>query len=109
MPTAWEEFNLSHPHNVLLDFATRLGLPGLFIFLWMQGAFWRQVIPQLKTQDPVKRALTLGVIASMANFLAHGLVDASYFVIDLAYVYMFSCAVAVWLPQWTPESEETDE
>ncbi len=41
LPTAWEEFNLSHPHNVVLDFATRLGLPGLAIFVWMQVVFWR--------------------------------------------------------------------
>lgn len=109
LPTAWEEFNLSHPHNVLLDFSTRLGIPGLIIFLWMQSAFWRQVIAQLQTKASVKRMLTLGVIGSMVNFLAHGLVDASYFVIDLAYVYMFSFAIAAWLQDWAPESEETDE
>ncbi len=97
LPTAWEEFNLSHPHNVFLDYATRLGLPGLCLFLWLQVVFWREIIPHLKSGNPEVRAITLGIMASMVNFLAHGLVDASYFVIDLAYVYMLSFAVTAWL------------
>jgi O-antigen ligase len=109
LPTAWEEFNLSHPHNVFLDFATRLGLPGLCLFLWMQYAFWRNLIPHLKSQRPEIRVITLGMMASMVNFLAHGLVDASYFVIDLAYVYMLSCAVTVWIPTWNIEKEGEHE
>ncbi len=105
LPTAWEEFNLSHPHNVFLDFAARLGLPGLCLFLWMQFAFWRNLIPNLKSDRPEIRTITLGIMASMVNFLAHGLVDASYFVIDLAYVYMLTCAVSIWLPTWNIEEE----
>ena len=29
LPTAWEEFNLSHPHNIVMDFAARLVVLGL--------------------------------------------------------------------------------
>ena len=39
-PEAWQEPSLSHPHNVVLDFAARLGLIGLGVFIWMQVAFW---------------------------------------------------------------------
>ena len=39
-PEAWQEPSLSHPHNVMLDFAARLGLIGLGMFIWMQIAFW---------------------------------------------------------------------
>ncbi len=38
------------------------------------------------------RALSIGVAGSMVDFLAHGLVDAAYFVIDLAFVHMLSLA-----------------
>jgi hypothetical protein len=36
-------------------------------------------------------------MGTMADFLAHGLVDNSYFVIDLAYVFALSVALAVIL------------
>ncbi len=96
LPTAWEEFNLSHPHNVVLDFATRLGLPGLAIFVWMQVVFWWRVLPLRRADSPQVRALGIGIAASMVDFLAHGMVDASYFVVDLAYVYMLAMGVVAW-------------
>ena len=40
------------------------------------------------------RALMLGLMASVVDMLAHGVIDASYFVIDLAYVFMLTLAVA---------------
>jgi O-antigen ligase len=102
LPTAWEEFNLSHPHNIALDFAVRLGLPGLVAFLWTQVAFWRAVLPLRLRADRAARALGIGVAAAMVNVLAHGFVDAAYFLIDLAFVYMLLLGVAVWL-QDSPE------
>lgn len=97
LPTAWEEFNLSHPHNVLLDFTARLGIGGLIAFLWWQVVFWRATCPLRKHEDAAIRALGIGVAGSMADFLAHGLVDAAYFIVDLAYVAWFSAALIVWL------------
>ena len=32
-------------------------------------------------------------MASMIDFLAHGLIDASYFVVDLAFVFMLTLAL----------------
>jgi hypothetical protein len=92
-PVAWAEPNLSHPHNVILDYATRMGMLGLAAGVWLQVAFWRTALPLRKLDDPLNRALAIGLMASMADFLAHGLVDASYFVIDLAYVFFITLAV----------------
>ncbi len=92
-PAAWAEPNLSHPHNVILDYATRMGVLGLAVGVWLQVAFWRMALPLRKLDDPLKRALAIGLMASMADFIAHGLVDASYFVIDLAYVFFITLAV----------------
>jgi O-antigen ligase len=99
LPTAWEEFSLSHPHNVFLDYAVRLGLPGLCAFVWTQVVFWRRLLQPRRRRTPASRALAIGLAGSMADFLAHGLVDASYFIIDLAFVYMFSLGLAVWLDE----------
>lgn len=98
LPTAWEEFNLSHPHNWILDFATRLGLPGLLAFLALQVGFWRRVL-RLTRQEGAGKALASGLAASMAVMLAHGLVDASFFYVDLAYVFFLTLAAVEWLGQ----------
>ncbi len=93
MPSAWEEFNLSHPHNWLLDFAARLGLPGLAVFFWLQLVFWRRALPLRHHPDRETRVLALGSMGLMADLLAHGLVDASYFVVDLALVFFLALAM----------------
>ncbi len=84
LPSAWQEPHLSHAHNVLLTFATRLGVLGLAAGLWLHTAFWQHALPLRGTGDADLRALGLGLMASMAYALAHGLVDASFFFVDLA-------------------------
>ena len=44
-----------------------------------------------------RRALALGLMGSMVNFLAHGMVDASYFVIDLAFAFFLTLGIMGWL------------
>jgi O-antigen ligase len=92
-PDAWAEPELSHPHNLVLDYAARLGLLGLAAGVWLQVAFWRAAWPLRKLDDSLKRALAIGLMASMADCLAHGLVDAAFFVPDLAYVFFLTLAV----------------
>ena len=96
LPTAWEEFNLSHPHNWPLDVASRLGVLGLGVFLALQGGFWRRVRILRRLPAP-EWALAVGLAASMAVALAHGLVDAAFFYVDLAYVFYLTLAAVVWL------------
>ncbi|MBX7233534.1 MAG: O-antigen ligase family protein [Caldilineales bacterium] len=38
LPSAWQELNLSHPHNLFLDLLTRLGLFGFVTGLWLLAA-----------------------------------------------------------------------
>ncbi len=99
LPAAWQEPDLSHPHNVLLDYGCRLGVGGLVAGIWLQAAFWRLALPLRRLADPDRRALAMGLMGSMVNFLAHGLVDASYFLIDLAFVFFLTIAMVQWLSQ----------
>ena len=88
LPDAWREPNLSHPHNFILDFWTRLGIFGLLILLALVILFYRRAWRAFTTtRDLYARALMLGLMASMVNFLVHGLIDAAYFYVDLAYVF----------------------
>lgn len=96
LPQAWEEPDLSHPHNILLDFWIRLGLGGVALLIGLQIAFWRRgwrAWQALRGRDPLLTVCVVGALGAMANILAHGLVDNSYFVIDLAYIFCFVVAV----------------
>lgn len=88
LPSAWQEPNLSHPHNLLLEFWTRLGVLGVGALAWVEITFFRwawQLYRHLPEGD--RRALVLGAMGGMVNVLSHGLVDNGFFVIDLAYAF----------------------
>ena len=97
LPSAWEDFNLAHPHNVILDFAARLGVFALAVFGWMVARFGRRAVRLIRTSSGMRRALALGLTSSLAAALAHGLVDASYFYVDLAYVFFLTIAGLRWV------------
>jgi O-antigen ligase len=98
LPAAWEERNLSHPHNILLDWWTRLGILGVVTLVWLLAAFFSTAARLYRRlADPTLRALALGLMASMVNFLAHGLVDNSFFLTDLALVFALTLGVVALL------------
>ncbi|HFD40751.1 MAG TPA: O-antigen ligase domain-containing protein, partial [Anaerolineae bacterium] len=92
LPTAWEEFNLSHPHNFVLDFWLRLGLPGLLIALGLLAGFFRRGW-RLYRRGGALSLLALGLMGGMVNFAAHGLVDNAFFLVDMAFVFMMMLAL----------------
>lgn len=105
-PAAWQEPSLSHPHNVVLDYWSRLGALGLAAGLWLQAAFWRLALPLRRLSGPRRdasslddRALALGLMGSMVDFLAHGLVDNSFFLVDLAFAFCLTVALVTNLAQ----------
>jgi O-antigen ligase len=97
LPAAWQEPHLSHAHNLLLSYATRLGIVGLFASVGLHISFWRLVLPLRHRVDPEQRALALGLMGSMAYTLAHGLVDASFFFVDLAFAFLLTLGLVQWL------------
>ena len=97
LPAAWQEPDISQAHNVLLDYATRMGIPGIVAGIWLQIEYWRIALPLRRLRNADDRALAIGLMASMVSFLAHGLVDASYFLIDLAFVFFLTLGLVQWL------------
>jgi O-antigen ligase len=97
LPQAWLERFTSHPHNLVLDFWLRLGILGPLVLTWILFIFfkwaWRLArLPKDGEFGQIK-LLALGLLGNMTAFLVHGLVDNSYFVIDLAFVFCASCAM----------------
>jgi O-antigen ligase len=99
LPEAWQEPNLSHPHNLVLDFLSRLGVLGFAAGLWLIGGFWLAALAAYRrlaaTTDPHQRsllALAVGLMGLVADMLAHGLVDHSLFLVDLSYAFFLALA-----------------
>lgn len=83
LPAAWQDPDLNHPHNVVLDWWTRLGVGGLALAVgWMTAGLRHFGRNQ-------GSALSLGCLAALAAGLAHGLIDASYALPDLMLVWVF--------------------
>ena len=106
-PDAIWDRDLSHPHNFALDFWTRLGILGLLCFVVIQAAFWKSIwrlLRQFRAGDPAMFAMSLALAGSMAALLAHGLIDNSVFVIDLAFIFMFQLGACLRLSQLADEA-----
>jgi len=96
---AWQEPYLNHPHNILLDFTTRLGLLGLLAGIWLLGSLARHLWQRTRQVPAQWRPVLVGMIAAFVDMLAHGLVDHSFFLVDLSFVFYFLLGLAVWLQQ----------
>ena len=82
---AWTEPLLYHPHNMWLDAAVRLGIPGLVLFGALIAGSLSRVARLGKRPSPLQKAVSIGLQASLGAALAHGMVDSGYFLPDLAW------------------------
>jgi O-antigen ligase len=116
LPEAWQEPNLSHPHNLLLDFLSRFGLLGLAAGLWLTLAFWhaahsvyrRLAASAGRLAEPERRSLLALLVGSMglvAAMLAHGLVDHGLFLVDLSYAFFMALGLVQHLLALTQPAE----
>jgi O-antigen ligase len=89
LPAAWQEPNLSHPHNFFFDFLARLGVLGVIAGALLIAGYAQLIRRALLAN----RALAIGCAGFLAAMLAHGLVDHSFFLIELAYPFMLTAGV----------------
>ncbi|HEY3062077.1 MAG TPA: O-antigen ligase family protein [Chloroflexota bacterium] len=80
------EPNLSHPHNWILNVWLEMGLPGLISLVWLVFTFARRAAKQ-------RTWLAAGALGAMADMLTHGLIDNSYFLVDLAFLFWLTLAL----------------
>jgi putative inorganic carbon (HCO3(-)) transporter len=88
---------ISHPHNLVLDFWISSGLLGLAALGWLLGAFTTRIIRLYRLCVGVQHGallqrLLLGIAGGMLTLVIHGMVDNSYFLPDLAFIFWFFIA-----------------
>ncbi|MGA7729979.1 MAG: O-antigen ligase family protein [Chloroflexia bacterium] len=100
-------FTTSHPHNWVLDFWLRLGLPGLIWLLVALAYFFRQTyLLWTRLRGTAQGALVLGLMASMIDFAVHGLLDMAYFTMDSALTFWLTIGLVTILGrQQQPQAE----
>ena len=84
LPEAWREPALSHPHNLVLDYWLSAGLFGLASLGLLIAGWVRYLSPSLGASPSDRRTLAAGIAAGGLYAVVHGLIDNSYFLIDLA-------------------------
>jgi O-antigen ligase len=98
-PDAWPEPDLSHPHNLLLDFWVRLGIGGALLAVGFVATGIDLSIRSIRASrnTPFWYWMALGTAGAFADTIAHGLLDNSIFVIDLIFVFftLYGLAQAV--------------
>ena len=75
-PTVWNEPGLNHPHNIVLDLLTRLGLPGFLTGLALAWVAVLGLLRQLSSARP--QPMAVAALGACTAGIAHGMVDASY-------------------------------
>ncbi|HUX88886.1 MAG TPA: O-antigen ligase family protein [Chloroflexota bacterium] len=93
LPSAWQEPDLSHPHNMIFDFWLSLGLPGLILLGFLIGRFAEAIVEYWAMSDWFERGVYAGAIGAMIDIVVHGLVDNSFFLPDLAVLFWLMFAI----------------
>lgn len=94
---AWREPHLNHPHNLVLDLLTRLGFVGFVAGAWLWWELGRRLWRLPGRLPAAWQGVAAAAGASLAAMLAHGLVDHSFFLVDLSLIFYLFLGLAVWL------------
>ena len=96
-PEAWAEPNISHAHNIALDTWLTLGIPGLVVVVAVLAVFARTWNIARRRAAGRNRALVYGLGGAMLATLAHGIVDSSLYLPELAATFWVIVALTVIL------------
>ncbi len=93
-PDAVAEPNLSHPHNIILNFWLQIGVLGLAAIVWLVAKLVRCWLELWRASpQPWERAVLAGLAGAAIDMVAHGAVDNSYFLVDMAFFFWLSAGM----------------
>jgi len=93
------EVKIFHAHNMYLNIAAEIGIPGLITFLALMYGHLRLALSVLsRTVESWSSGLMLGIIAAIGGIIINGLTDYVMFNIQLSMLYwlLSGLIVVVW-------------
>jgi len=69
---------LGHAHNIYLNVAAELGIPGLLAYLFLWGAIFWQTARALRRRSGWERGLALGLLGTWTHLSVHHMFDNLY-------------------------------
>jgi O-antigen ligase len=69
---------LGHAHNIYLNVAAELGMPGLLAYLFLWGAIFWQTARALRRRSGWERGLALGLMGAWTHLSVHHVFDNLY-------------------------------
>lgn len=99
------DFNPIPPHNIYLQTASELGIPGLFFFLMASLGFFRRGIRALRSTETTVLLLAMGLLAGLASGYLHGMVELGTIAYHKFLTYLFIGGLLVSLGQYQREQE----
>lgn len=84
-PQAWAEPDLSHPHNLVLDWWLNSGMIGMLGLGALAVAVVRRRCAWCRAQG-LSRWVHVGLVGALLAGVAQGLVDNSWFLVDLSHL-----------------------
>ena len=88
-------YNVTQAHNLFLDTALTIGVPGLLgLLIFLAGII--MIAVRGMRQDYLTRVISLGVVASTVVYLIFGITDQISFTIPTSFIiWLWACALAM--------------
>lgn len=97
-----------HAHNMYLNLAAEIGVPGFVAFMTVLIAHGRLAVRQWRRSSPAARGMFIGMAASLVGILLNGLTDYVLFNIQLSLLYWLTIALIVVLHQAEAAQEKNE-
>lgn len=87
-PAMKEDSGLWHTHNIFMETALEIGIPGLIIFIWLLYSLTKSLIKGMKTMVGFGGALMTSLLIVLIGFIIRNQFD---------YIYVDDTALMFWL------------
>ena len=98
-----------HAHNLYLNIAAELGLPGIAIFLLIVITHLLIGFKALRRASGESRGIMMGLIAIIIGVLVNGMTDYAMFNIEISMIFWLFAALICVFARITPEIKQVNE
>jgi len=86
-PAEWPAFWFAHAHNLFLDYALQLGIPGLVVFLFLLGAMGREFWGLYRSADKEAWMVGLAGLGLLAALISKNMTDDLFWRTDALFFW----------------------